>query len=477
MCQHDKSVGGLAQCEYCAGVKQAELQAAGCTQAQIAAFCNSSNGSLRNVTRSGMSTSGKSAPTWTDIAENDRFACHWAVVLGDNESAARSALTQLDNRVTARFKFDHILLGEYWENGRFHFPGAKQGGLSGLFMNDCPYSSLANATYGQWEKNYDQCMQQHLGLLPDLFNRFATHWNGRRGIPMDWTGLVVWDVESWNPSWQDSTWSLNVEYWEYFVANISSPVFDTQFVRRSGFKPPPEAIGWANLSRNEQTELMQKSYDHFARDYFGRTLNASKALRPHAQWGFFSYPFVAINGTVHPDNYPPFGYRGEPTNASWQSRNDRLGWLWSMLDVFLPQLYPAGYVTADGSSDNPCGEAYSTADNERFITSNMEEMARLRAKFRGRESTPILAFLWQHPCDGATKLCHNNMSVWMSDLDIEQHFALLAAAGQSDGLILWGDPYYFGSVTHDGGAAINDTLTDLLRFAPYLEKYCAPALA
>ena len=69
------------------------------------------------------------------------------------------------------------------------------------------------------------------------------------------------------------------------------------------------------------------------------------------------------------------------------------------------------------------------------------------------------------------------MSVWMSDLDIEQHFALLAAAGQSDGLILWGDPYYFGSVTHDGGAAINDTLTDLLRFAPYLEKYCAPALA
>lgn len=218
---------------------------------------------------------------------------------------------------------------------------------------------------------------------------------------------------------------------------------------------------------------MSQSYEYFARDYFERTLSVSKALRPMAQWGVFSYPFVALNGTQHPDNYPPFGYRGEPTNATWATRNDHLGWLWSLLDVFLPQLYPAGYVTLDGSSDNPCGEAYSQADNERFISTNMVEMHRLRTKF-GRASPkppPILNFWWQHPCDGATKLCHNNMSVWMSDLDIKQHFEL--TANTSDGMIMWGDPYYFGSTTHDGGAAINKSMADLQRYEALLEKYCA----
>ena len=162
------------------------------------------------------------------------------------------------------------------------------------------------------------------------------------------------------------------------------------------------------------------------------------------------------------------------TISDWQTRNDRLGWLWSLLDVFLPQLYPAGYVTNSGTSDNPCGESYSAADNERFISTNMREMNRLREKFSLADTgtrTPILPFWWQHMCDGATKLCHNNMSVWMSDIDIQQHFDL--TANSSDGMILWGDPFYFGYIHEDQGAQINKSLADLTRYKASLKHHCS----
>ena len=414
-------------------------------------------------------------------SDDSAYDCHWAIVLGENTSSAGSALDRLDPTVRDRFKFDHILLGEYWKhlpgNIGFHFPGKAEGGLSGLMMNECPYSNLSNASYTSWSTNYAVCMEQHISTLPQLFDGYGTGWDARGKIPQDWAGLVVWDFESFNPSWAHSTWSLNVEYWQWFVANISTPTFDKQFSQRVGYVPPLSANGWANLNRTQRDELMETSYNHFGQDYFERTLAASKKLRPKAQWGIFSYPFVAINGTEHPDNYPPYGYYrnpGETAASNWQTRNDRLGWLWSLLDVFLPQLYPAGYVTAAGTCDNPCGESYSAADNERFISSNMLEMNRLREKFSLADigtPTPILPFWWQHMCDGATKLCHNNMTVWMSDLDIQQHFEL--TANSSDGMIMWGDPYYFGYMHEDQGVQITKSLVDLMRYKALLKQHCS----
>eukprot|EP01051_Picozoa_sp_SAG22_P008209 SAG22_NODE_612_length_8579_cov_3.684906_7_plen_1630_part_00 len=401
------------------------------------------------------------------------FWCHWAIVVGADEATAEKALDQLDSDVRDRFAFDHILLGQPWKQSEgYHFPGKAQGGLSGLFLDGCPYSNLDNASYTHWESNYNQCMNSHISTLPQLFENHAIVYNKKGPIPMNWTGLVVWDLESWKPSWQDSTWSLDVVHWEWLVANISSPVFEPAFLKRVGFVPPPATAGWGNLSRAQQTRLLSVSYEHFARDYFERTILASKTLRPMAQWGLFSYPFVALNGTQHPSNYPPFGYRGEPSTATWQSRNDKLGWLWSMLDVFLPQLYPAGYVTAHGDGDNPCGEAYSQADNERFINTNVAEMHRLRNKFGATTRTPIIPFWWQHMCDGETKNCRNNMSVWASDLDIQQHFELTSKV--TDGMIIWGDPYWYGQVhKNDDGAQTNKTMVDLQqRYASLVEQYC-----
>jgi hypothetical protein len=150
----------------------------------------------------------------TVAALADDFSCHWAIVLGENATDAERALAQLDPHTTAHFAFDHMLLGEYWKDGLYHFPGQAEGGLSGLFMDECPYprySNLSNASYHRWEETYDRCMSQHLATLPELFDRFGTAWTGRGAIPTDWDGLVVWDLEAWNPSWQDSTWSLNAE--------------------------------------------------------------------------------------------------------------------------------------------------------------------------------------------------------------------------------------------------------------------------
>jgi hypothetical protein len=144
---------------------------------------------------------------------DDAFSCHRAIVVGPNETATDRALDQLDSKIGARFDFDHILLGESWDsNIGYHFPGQKEGGLAGLVLDNCPYSNLMNASCTQWEQNYDRCMVQHISTLPYLFDHYGTFASGRKPIDKNsnWTGLIVRDVESWEPSWQDSAWSLDV---------------------------------------------------------------------------------------------------------------------------------------------------------------------------------------------------------------------------------------------------------------------------
>ena len=265
------------------------------------------------------------------------------------------------------------------------------------------------------------------------------------------------------PEWADETWSLNVRFWRSFVANISEPAFDDAFLSAVGFVAPSSASGWAELTASEQNALLSTSYEHFAKEFFLRTLDASKALRPNAKFGLFGFPLAAENGTARPTNFPPFG-RGE----TWESRNDRLGWLWRALDVYLPSLYGAGWVSDTGSADNPCGEVYGSAENLRYLRSNLVEARRLRDAFGSAQ--PILPYWWQHYNDGATKACRNRVNVWVNGLDIQQHFQ--TATELADGMVLWGAPL---SKSFRGWQPdqVNRTLSDLAsNWAPYIERHC-----
>ena len=126
-----------------------------------------------------------------------------------------------------------------------------------------------NATYNRWQKSWEAWMLRHLGLLPyDVAHKgkngpvnHTVHVVNQIVTPSDWSGLAVWDMEGfgahwnirmkteWGAAWQMCTpldgngpctalWSTNHFAWAYFVANVSSPAFDTALLDAAGFSPP-----------------------------------------------------------------------------------------------------------------------------------------------------------------------------------------------------------------------------------------------
>eukprot|EP00035_Acanthoeca_spectabilis_P007234 m.134151 g.134151 ORF g.134151 m.134151 type:complete len:196 (+) comp13856_c0_seq3:1156-1743(+) len=141
-----------------------------------------------------------------------------------------------------------------------------------------------------------------------------------------------------------------------------------------GWKPagtlPPNA-NWASLSDADQASLQEVSWNWFVREYLTAGLKAIRqALPPTVNLGAWNWPFKFW--TLPPGGLP-----------RWNAMMDEMGWLWQLMDVFIPDVYPEFYSGPLESRpmvlSNCKAENASTTTS--YFQSNVDVAVRLRNAF------------------------------------------------------------------------------------------------
>lgn len=280
-------------------------------------------------------------------------------------------------------------------------------------------------------------------------------------VPQGWESLVVVDYESWKPLWAmtpNVSGSVGGD-WLDTLATINSPGFDPAFLATVGFVPPSGAGGWPTLDASGRASLADAGWTHFSAVFFNATIDALRTVVPAAKVGFWNLPYKYYNDAGGGD--PPEG---------WIQMLNGAGWLWSQLDVFLPDVYPERY--AGPGSSRPLGLSarcgnISSANAAEYINGNVAVAQSLRAEWvptsRQREVKVLLYTWWHYMCD-------QNTSFWADSVYLRDSFAATQAAG-GDGVVLWGSVGSFKGEDHDPAVVAKFLSRDV---APLVEQYCGP---
>ncbi len=182
------------------------------------------------------------------------------------------------------------------------------------------------------------------GSIPQRANWDAHLTKLRRdvaaAIPQaDWDGCAVLDFEGWEPVW----------------AKLNQPMKDlsVDWVRQR----------FPNLSAAQRQARAKEEFEAAGLDFMLRTLQACKAERPRAKWGFYGYP------------YP---YPAEDTT--------RLLPLYQAVDAFYPPNYACFYSVPDGAATAPGQKGVSN-----YIRQMNSKMTMIRAVAPDR---PVYSFIW-----------------------------------------------------------------------------------
>ena len=124
--------------------------------------------------------------------------------------------------------------------------------------------------------------------------------------PPSSSGVLMLDYEpAYRPSWKFQTSSRPDKRWEAMVSAVHTPTLDKNWTELVGFTGAPAgADSWADLSAQQQEELLGTSYDYFCRAYLSAGMKAVRAAIPPAmKLSVWNWPFkfggsTAANATA-----------------------------------------------------------------------------------------------------------------------------------------------------------------------------------
>ena len=210
-------------------------------------------------------------------------------------------------------------------------------------------------------------------------------------------GILVVDYEAWRPLFSECCDSLSL-YREYFA----------RLVRADPAWP-------AGQNASEVAAEAERRFNAGAKTFFVATVAAIRGVRPHARVGFYSQRIDGSNSTA-----------GMESNAE-------LAWLWEIVDVLCPSIYP--------HSTNATSEAARAAG---FIAGAISSAAMVTSKSR-----PAVM-----PYGRAMMLDAKSQTPFTPGIVAAQ---IQVAAGMgAEGVILWGASSDYRG---DGCGEIEEVLT------------------
>lgn len=276
--------------------------------------------------------------------------------------------------------------------------------------------------YLGWRVNYDLWMTEHMLSLPVVM---------ARTIPANFDGILCIDWETVTPLRQYQVVDPTaLRLWDEAVEQINSPALNQDFLNFAGWTRPSGATLWSDLTSAQRTDLLNTSFQRVAMDFFIRTVQGCRIVRPNAKFGFYGLPQGA---------WPLY-------DEERRGLNDLLADLWREVDVLSPSTYPLYWTTNDRDS-SPCPEAVNTvSQNAVFYRSLIEEMLRLKATFP-RPNQQIISYAsWHYKAQAGQCSPYVTPGLFTNAVNTAHQLQLPWWYG-ADGVAIWG---HYGNYPRSG---------------------------
>lgn len=149
------------------------------------------------------------------------------------------------------------------------------------------------------------------------------------------------------------------------------------------------------------------------REFFERTYQVIKALRPQAKVGFYSMPQQSY-----------WEWQDPARAATMRAGHDEVPWFWQMSDVIVPSIF-SFYYSVPNHRPRGLGQDWES-DNDLYVRANITEALRVAngkpvypyVCFQYHESNPaysydpVNSFNMRHPLDVARELGCNGVVAW-----------------------------------------------------------------
>lgn len=205
-------------------------------------------------------------------------------------------------------------------------------------------------------------------------------------------------------------------------ATLAQTRLDPDWIDMVGWKQagtlPPNA-NWASLSDADQASLQEVSWNWFVREYLTAGLKAIRqALPPTVSLGAWcvrsqrvcSIPWMKAAHSLdlvvsNLNRNWPFKFWTLPPGGlpRWNAMMDEMGWLWQLMDVFIPDVYPefySGSVESRPTVLSNC-KAENASTTSSYFQSNVDVAVRLRNAFNPSAKI-VLSAWWHYMCASST---------------------------------------------------------------------------
>ncbi|PSN45106.1 hypothetical protein C0J52_05085 [Blattella germanica] len=201
----------------------------------------------------------------------------------------------------------------------------------------------------------------------------------------NFNGLGVIDFEAWRPVWRQN-WASLLPYREFsrYVEEQEHP--------------------WA--SKKEIEELATKRFETAAQSFMLSTLEMVKQMRPHGQWGYYTFPYCF--------NFTPKNMRPNCPEEV-QHENDAIQWLFDASTALYPSLYLSKHRMTE-------------EQHVQFMAGRLEEAKRVANKVPRLLKPPVHAYVWYK---------YHDSDEFLTELDFTNSLRVTRQTGGT-GVVIWG---------------------------------------
>lgn len=287
-------------------------------------------------------------------------------------------------------------------------------------FDDAPINRNIYIFYGQYLGNYPRFgihqAYVHPGWLEEHFRKVRVDVEQR--LPPDYDGMVCIDYENWNILWERLV--------NRPTTDPSPDAQDEDF--KDDWKDYLKTVHpeWPTLTPQQQEELARSSYNAACKDFFLRTIQLCKELRPRAKWGVFDFPNTLYGSS--PEQQPgTIGYPADGKGLACERNDELLGWLWEISDVLFPAPYNVAMTVPDGQPTDWNRGTNTVTNNRQYQLSNVREAVRLA------KGKPVIMYMWwKYMVPRVPSINHQ----FLNDINLQQCLELPYQAG-ADGVAFW----------------------------------------
>lgn len=162
----------------------------------------------------------------------------------------------------------------------------------------------------------------------------------------------------------------------------------------------------SQVTLEEADEQAEKEFNDAAREFFVKTLETARKIRPYARWGYYGYPYCNVNAGLEANDYT--------CKKDARNYNNELAFIYNASTALFPSIYLRGEKTAGRSS--------------RFIQALLNETRRIATSAITRPNILVYSKFEYDP--------YNAMDSFYNESDLCNTIKLPSVLGAS-GIIIW----------------------------------------